>query len=74
MLELEKPITFEQQVLPDVDNQGQELTGYEDLGLWQTAKLFKKTCLLCLAVSFSAAAEGYEVGFWTVHRVEMCDT
>lgn len=61
MVENEKSITFDARPHGDIDNMGQELTGYEDLTLWQTAKTFKKTCLLCLAVTFSAAAEGYEV-------------
>jgi hypothetical protein len=43
------------------DMKGQTLTGYEDLSLWQTVVTFKKTSLMCLAVTFSAACEGYEV-------------
>ena len=45
----------------DQDMHGQELTGFEDLTLFQTLKMFKKTSLLCLAVTFTACAEGYEV-------------
>jgi hypothetical protein len=44
-----------------IDMRGQELTGYEDLTLFQTLMKFKKTSLICFAVTFSACAEGYEV-------------
>lgn len=60
MLEHAAALTLEGNPKLKDANLGQELTGYEDLTLWQTAKTFKKTCLLCLAVTFSAAAEGYE--------------
>ncbi|KAG7527584.1 hypothetical protein FFLO_06790 [Filobasidium floriforme] len=45
-----------------IDMRGQELTGYEDLTLFQTLMKFKKTSLICFAVTFSACAEGYEIG------------
>lgn len=46
---------------PPVSMRGQELTGYEDLTLFQILMKFKKTSLICFAVTFSACAEGYEV-------------
>lgn len=64
MLENEKPsVHFNEHASADVggDMRGQELTGYEDLTLFQTLKTFKKTSLLCFAVTFTACAEGYEV-------------
>ena len=64
MLESEKPSVHyveHASAKAEQDMRGQELTGYEDLTLFQTLKTFKKTSLLCLAVTFTAAAEGYEV-------------
>jgi hypothetical protein len=64
MLESEKPSVHyveDASAEAEQDMRGQELTGYEDLTLFQTLKTFKKTSLLCLAVTFTAAAEGYEV-------------
>jgi hypothetical protein len=64
MLESEKPsVHYVEHASAEAeqDMRGQELTGYEDLTLFQTLKTFKKTSLLCLAVTFTACAEGYEV-------------
>ena len=62
MIEDDKPtVHYDNAPAGAQDMMGQELTGYEDLTLFQTLKVFKKTSLICLAVSFSAAAEGYEV-------------
>ncbi|KAH7126472.1 general substrate transporter [Dactylonectria estremocensis] len=41
---------------------GQCLTGYETLGLWETAKKFKVNSLTCFAICFSAATDGYQIG------------
>ena len=64
MIEVEKPSVQHQENASadaDQDMHGQELTGFEGLTLFQTLKMFKKTSLLCLAVTFTACAEGYEV-------------
>lgn len=41
---------------------GQGLSGYEELGLWQTARRFKVCSLTCFVVAFSAATDGYQIG------------
>ena len=62
----------------DKETQGQEHTGaasadarhlddtlkskWEDLSRVKTLKLFWKMALVCFAVAFSAAADGYQVG------------
>lgn len=41
---------------------GQITTGYEDLGALETIKTFKLCTLVCFAMAFSAATDGYQVG------------
>ena len=42
---------------------GQATSGYEGLSLWQTVKTFKVATLVCFAASFSAATDGYQIGY-----------
>jgi len=42
---------------------GQAASGYEDLTPWQTVKLFKVATAVCFAAAFSAATDGYQIGF-----------
>ncbi|KAL5328254.1 hypothetical protein ACEPPN_001752 [Leptodophora sp. 'Broadleaf-Isolate-01'] len=41
--------------------QGQALSGYENLSVWQTVWKFKICSFLCFLASISAAAEGYQI-------------
>ncbi|GLI81963.1 hypothetical protein PoHVEF18_010361 [Penicillium ochrochloron] len=41
---------------------GQVTTGYEDLGALETIKTFKICTLVCFAMAFSAATDGYQIG------------
>lgn len=41
---------------------GQITTGYEDLGAIETIKTFKVCTLVCFAMAFSAATDGYQIG------------
>lgn len=75
MLESEKPsVHYVEHAGADAGQEmhGQELTGYEDLTLFQTLKTFKKTSLLCLAVTFTACAEGYEVSHSASLYIDQC--
>ena len=42
---------------------GQGLSGYETLTLWQTVKAFKVCTAICFLVAFSAATDGYQIGY-----------
>ena len=42
--------------------QGQAVTGYETLTLWETFKTFKVATAFCLAAPFRAATDGYQIG------------
>ncbi|KAL0942058.1 MFS alpha-glucoside transporter [Colletotrichum truncatum] len=46
----------------EAEAKGQGVTGYEELTPWQTVKQLKFVCLICFAVTFSAATDGYQVG------------
>ncbi|KAH8882381.1 general substrate transporter [Thozetella sp. PMI_491] len=46
----------------DAAARGQTTTGYENLTLWQTVKMFKVASLICFAAAFSAATDGYQIG------------
>ncbi|KAJ5875474.1 uncharacterized protein N7473_012821 [Penicillium subrubescens] len=41
---------------------GQVITGYEHLGALETIKTFKLCTLVCFAMAFSAATDGYQIG------------
>ncbi|KAF5240366.1 hypothetical protein FANTH_9626 [Fusarium anthophilum] len=41
---------------------GQGVSGYEELSPWETIKKFWVNSLLCFAVTFSAATDGYQMG------------
>lgn len=43
--------------------QGQGLTGYEHLSIWETIKKFKMASTICFVAAISAAAEGYQIGY-----------
>jgi hypothetical protein len=45
----------------DTTAQGQEVSGYETLGLWETVMKFKMTTFICFMMCFSAATDGYQV-------------
>lgn len=38
-------------------------SGYESLSLWETVKLFKVATAYCFAAAFSAATDGYQIGY-----------
>jgi hypothetical protein len=42
---------------------GQATTGYEELGVVETIKTFKLCTLVCFAMAFSAATDGYQIGY-----------
>ena len=46
----------------DAASKGQAVSGYEDLGIWETIKTFKLGTIVCFAMAFSAATDGYQVG------------
>ncbi|KAJ5528408.1 hypothetical protein N7513_012567 [Penicillium frequentans] len=46
----------------DAMMRGQTTTGYEDLGILETIKTFKICTLVCFAMAFSAATDGYQIG------------
>ncbi|RSL71454.1 hypothetical protein CEP54_001311 [Fusarium duplospermum] len=41
---------------------GQGVSGYEELTPWQTVMKFKMNCLICTAMTISAATDGYQIG------------
>ena len=43
--------------------QGQALSGYEHLSVWQTVWKFKVCSLLCFLAAVSSATEGYQIRF-----------
>ncbi|RDW74636.1 putative MFS alpha-glucoside transporter [Aspergillus mulundensis] len=43
-------------------NRGQLVTGYEHLTVFETIKTFKLATLVCFAMAFSAATDGYQIG------------
>lgn len=47
----------------DAASKGQGVSGYETLSLWETVKAFKVNAAICLAVTFSAATDGYQIGY-----------
>lgn len=46
----------------DAATKGQITTGYEELGALETIKTFKLCTLICFAMAFSAATDGYQIG------------
>ncbi|OBR14265.1 MFS alpha-glucoside transporter [Colletotrichum higginsianum IMI 349063] len=46
----------------DAAAKGQGVSGYETLTPWETMKAFKLCSATCLAVAFSAATDGYQIG------------
>jgi hypothetical protein len=48
---------------------GQVTTGYEDLGALETIKTFKICTLVCFAMAFSAATDGYQIGYVKSQRM-----
>ena len=47
----------------DAATRGQVVTGYETLTVWETIKAFKLCTFVCFAMAFSAATDGYQIGF-----------
>jgi hypothetical protein len=47
----------------DAATRGQAMTGYEELSVLETVKTFKLCTLVCMAMAFSAATDGYQIGF-----------
>ena len=50
------------EVKAEAEAKGQSSSGYENLTLWQTVKLFKVATAYCFAAAFSAATDGYQIG------------
>ncbi|GAQ02719.1 hypothetical protein ALT_0040 [Aspergillus lentulus] len=46
----------------DAATRGQAMTGYEHLSVIETIKTFKLASLICVAMAFSAATDGYQIG------------
>ena len=46
----------------DAATKGQAVSGYENLGIWETIKTFKVCTIVCFVMAFSAATDGYQVG------------
>ncbi|RHZ58053.1 hypothetical protein CDV55_105909 [Aspergillus turcosus] len=46
----------------DAATRGQATTGYEHLSVMETIKTFKLVTLVCIAMAFSAATDGYQIG------------
>jgi hypothetical protein len=46
----------------DAATVGQAASGYENLTPWETIKAFKVCTLICFAMAFSAATDGYQIG------------
>ncbi|CAG7915558.1 unnamed protein product [Penicillium olsonii] len=46
----------------DAQTMGQGTSGYEHLGILETIKTFKICTLVCFAMAFSAACDGYQIG------------
>lgn len=40
---------------------GQQESGFEGLGAWDTIKAFRRAALYCFLVTFAAATDGYQV-------------
>jgi MFS family permease len=40
-----------------------EVSGYETLTWWETVMMFKTTVAICFLVTFSAATDGYQIGY-----------
>jgi hypothetical protein len=47
----------------DAATRGQAMTGYEHLSVMETIKTFRLVTLICVAMAFSAATDGYQIGF-----------
>jgi hypothetical protein len=47
----------------DAATKGQGVTGYEALGVRETIKTFKLCTLVCFMMAFSAATDGYQIGY-----------
>ncbi|KAK1488814.1 sugar transporter [Colletotrichum abscissum] len=47
----------------DAATRGQNISGYESLSIWETVKLFKIASAACFAAAFSAATDGYQIGY-----------
>ncbi|KAF7586541.1 hypothetical protein BBP40_008696 [Aspergillus hancockii] len=57
----ETPIKPSEAIL-DAATKGQAVSGYEQLGIWETIKTFKICTIVCFAMAFSAATDGYQIG------------
>jgi hypothetical protein len=47
----------------DAVMRGQVTTGYESLSALETIKTFRICTLVCFAMAFSAATDGYQIGY-----------
>ena len=47
----------------DAAAKGQATSGYETFGIIETIKKFKLCTAVCFAMAFSAATDGYQIGF-----------
>lgn len=47
----------------DAAAKGQATSGYESLTLFETIKTFKVATLVCFSAAFSAATDGYQIGY-----------
>ncbi|KAK1496983.1 hypothetical protein CCUS01_13265 [Colletotrichum cuscutae] len=47
----------------DAATRGQNISGYKSLSIWETVKLFKIASAACFAAAFSAATDGYQIGY-----------
>ena len=51
------------EIAQDAAAKGQATTGYEKLTILQSVKTFRRTIVFCTLAAFSAAADGYQIGY-----------
>ena len=65
MLEMDRAISpglaMKNGALQDAEARGQQESGYEGLGAWETIKKFRRVSLYMFLVTFAAATDGYQV-------------
>jgi len=64
MLEIDRTVSPELAMkggaLQDAEARGQQESGYESLGAWETIKKFRRTAMYMFFVTFAAATDGYQ--------------
>jgi hypothetical protein len=72
MIEIDRTVSPELAMkgsaLQVAEARGQQESGYEGLGAWETIKTFKRASLYMFFVTFAAATDGYQVSILSSHR------